>query len=209
MWDCAKCGEEVEDGFEVCWNCGAAENGSAAPQSHGFEQAKESIADVETAWANARIDYRKAVSFEGEAEKALAAARSLFIPPDFTVVSETDTYLQLKGPGHSARTFSEGCFSQISRLRIRSGGGELSMEAELEGTKRDTVFFRIMGFFLIAAGLVNFGRNGDTGTILAGTIILVIVGVFLVAVGRSMRQANDVSRELDEALEKIISEARR
>lgn len=28
MWRCAKCGEQIEDNFEICWNCGTGKDGS-------------------------------------------------------------------------------------------------------------------------------------------------------------------------------------
>src|SRR5690606_18803325 len=28
MWQCIQCGEDVEAGFEICWNCGAAVDGT-------------------------------------------------------------------------------------------------------------------------------------------------------------------------------------
>jgi hypothetical protein len=28
MWECRRCGEEVEDNFDVCWNCQAGRDGS-------------------------------------------------------------------------------------------------------------------------------------------------------------------------------------
>ena len=31
MWYCAQCGEEIEDTFEACWNCGTGEDGIVAP----------------------------------------------------------------------------------------------------------------------------------------------------------------------------------
>ena len=208
MWTCAKCGEEVEEDFEVCWNCGAAKDGGAPADEEEFERAKESVEAVETEWAGVRIDYRKTVSFDGDAEKALAAARSLFVRLEFVVVRETEMSLELKGPGHSARILGEDCFGRISRIRICAGGGKLSMDAELEGAKKDGVFFRILGVFLVIAGLANIGRKGDTGTVIAGTIILAAAGVFLFVVGGAMRQAN-VSRKLDEVLDKMAAEARR
>jgi hypothetical protein len=32
MWQCSKCGESIEDGFDVCWKCGNAWDGVADPQ---------------------------------------------------------------------------------------------------------------------------------------------------------------------------------
>ncbi len=32
MWACPKCGESVEDDFEVCWSCGTNRAGQASPE---------------------------------------------------------------------------------------------------------------------------------------------------------------------------------
>ncbi len=32
MWECSKCHEQVEDNFEVCWNCGTAVDGTEDPE---------------------------------------------------------------------------------------------------------------------------------------------------------------------------------
>jgi len=37
MWVCSQCGEDVEDSFEVCWNCGADTSGGEDPS---FENAE-------------------------------------------------------------------------------------------------------------------------------------------------------------------------
>jgi predicted nucleic-acid-binding Zn-ribbon protein len=31
MWKCPSCGEDVEDGFNVCWNCQRGKDGTEAP----------------------------------------------------------------------------------------------------------------------------------------------------------------------------------
>ena len=31
MWQCPKCREEVEDNFEICWNCGSSPAGALDP----------------------------------------------------------------------------------------------------------------------------------------------------------------------------------
>ena len=38
MWECPKCGEEIEGSFEVCWNCGTSIDGDEDP---GFENADQ------------------------------------------------------------------------------------------------------------------------------------------------------------------------
>jgi hypothetical protein len=38
MWECAKCREKLEDGFDVCWNCGTSKEGLEDPD---FRKADE------------------------------------------------------------------------------------------------------------------------------------------------------------------------
>ena len=38
MWQCVKCREEVEDSFEVCWNCGTSREGIEDPT---FQKAED------------------------------------------------------------------------------------------------------------------------------------------------------------------------
>lgn len=47
VWTCSQCREEVDEGFEVCWNCGAGVDGTPDP---GFQRAsgsEERPAEVE------------------------------------------------------------------------------------------------------------------------------------------------------------------
>ncbi len=39
MWKCTKCGELIEDNFDICWKCGIHRDGS--PPSEDFETQKE------------------------------------------------------------------------------------------------------------------------------------------------------------------------
>lgn len=45
MWRCNKCGEAVEDSFEVCWSCGTSRGGVEDPEFH----AEVDVADTATA----------------------------------------------------------------------------------------------------------------------------------------------------------------
>src|SRR5262245_51376234 len=38
MWKCSKCLEAVDDGFEVCWNCGTSREGIEDPEFRRAEQ---------------------------------------------------------------------------------------------------------------------------------------------------------------------------
>lgn len=36
MWACTNCGEQIEDQFDVCWNCGVERKGTARLDQAGF-----------------------------------------------------------------------------------------------------------------------------------------------------------------------------
>ena len=49
MWKCKKCGEENEDSFESCWNCGTGYDGVSPTNPQEFEEIKdEVIKNIET-----------------------------------------------------------------------------------------------------------------------------------------------------------------
>ena len=41
IWKCLNCTEEVEDQFEVCWNCGASRTGSLSTTHSSAEDAED------------------------------------------------------------------------------------------------------------------------------------------------------------------------
>jgi hypothetical protein len=45
VWECKKCREQIEDSFEVCWNCGTSRDGREDPS---FRRAEEVEAEAET-----------------------------------------------------------------------------------------------------------------------------------------------------------------
>ncbi|MBY0523840.1 MAG: hypothetical protein K2R98_10605 [Gemmataceae bacterium] len=54
MWNCAKCKAEVDDGFEVCWQCGTTIDGQSDPsfssaEAEGLGPATETTTEVSTA----------------------------------------------------------------------------------------------------------------------------------------------------------------
>jgi len=57
MWNCMKCGEEVEDNFEICWSCSTSRDGTRAdafdPEAEGIISRREFEAQRQ-----ARIDER-------------------------------------------------------------------------------------------------------------------------------------------------------
>jgi len=45
MWKCKQCNEEIENTFDVCWNCGTSKEGTASKNIDEFKKAKEEIAE--------------------------------------------------------------------------------------------------------------------------------------------------------------------
>ena len=44
MWECMKCSEQLEDSFDVCWNCGTSRDGTNDPD---FRKVDDFPADTE------------------------------------------------------------------------------------------------------------------------------------------------------------------
>ena len=53
MWKCGACGEEVEDDFNVCWNCQRGKDGSPAPPA---VEAPAAVGLVETTRPDGSIE---------------------------------------------------------------------------------------------------------------------------------------------------------
>jgi hypothetical protein len=46
MWNCPKCREQVEESFDVCWNCGTSREGVEDPTFRKTEPAEEGATEV-------------------------------------------------------------------------------------------------------------------------------------------------------------------
>ena len=46
MWQCAKCGESVEDSFDVCWSCGTSSDGVEDPSFQNAEDPEVATSDT-------------------------------------------------------------------------------------------------------------------------------------------------------------------
>ena len=44
-WTCSQCREEVDDGFEVCWNCGSSVDGTPDPEFKRVSESAEQPAE--------------------------------------------------------------------------------------------------------------------------------------------------------------------
>ena len=47
MWECSKCKSDVDDNFEICWNCGADKERSISVNADVRTIASEVRADIE------------------------------------------------------------------------------------------------------------------------------------------------------------------
>ena len=43
MWKCKKCGEQIEDNFEACWQCGTEKAGSPPSDQQVFEEQEREL----------------------------------------------------------------------------------------------------------------------------------------------------------------------
>ena len=92
MWHCVKCGEEVEDIFELCWNCQASRSGrSMAPfdsdapakTDRAAEIANKRFKPMDCLRCNARIDHVGTREFhEGANHGLLGDLEGLFVGRD-------------------------------------------------------------------------------------------------------------------------------
>jgi hypothetical protein len=232
MWICPNCGEQVEEHFEVCWNCETGKDGLPRADTEmlcpkcgeaNLIQIKvddkvlsvEYCPDCKGLWFDQqqlKAHYEKAIPFRGDPEKALAVARSLFVPLDFKVVMDGDGALILLGPGRSARVFAEDRFGQISKLCIHASTSELSIKAEFGGVGIDAVFFRVVGVLLVIACLImaftGATSRPDAKGFVGAAIILGAIGIFLALTGGSIREAK-LSQSLDELLDNMAAEGQR
>lgn len=79
MWKCPKCGEEIRDSFDSCWNCGTSQDGSPPVDADVFNSLKEETAKSDnyharytTTYATARL-IAQFVSFVGWAAVTISA----------------------------------------------------------------------------------------------------------------------------------------
>ena len=70
MWNCGKCGEEVEDTLDLCWNCQASRSGRASLGStaerivdHAATVANRKFKPMNCLRCNQRIEYIGAKEF--------------------------------------------------------------------------------------------------------------------------------------------------
>lgn len=109
------------------------------------------------------MDYEKTEPFSGNVEKVLEVARNAFIQNNFQIVRDSDTEVELTGPGMLSSR--QNPMVGISRICIRGTSGNLSIEAEFGGIRKLTKYlsFFILGmaiFFVVFFGIL-FSKQGQ------------------------------------------------
>ena len=62
MWKCKKCNEDIDDQFDVCWNCGSDIEGRFALDAEGQAVLKEVKSDVELKNSRSRYPALKTIA---------------------------------------------------------------------------------------------------------------------------------------------------
>ncbi len=123
------------------------------------------------------MDYEKAEPFSGNMEKALETAKNVFIQHNFQIVRDSDSEVELTGPGMLSSR--QNPLVGISRVCIRGTSGNISIEAEFGGIRKLTKYLVlfIVGmaiFFLVFFGII-LPKQGQP----ADKIILISLAPFI------------------------------
>jgi hypothetical protein len=103
------------------------------------------------------MDYEKTEPFSGNVEKVLEVAKNAFIQNNFQIVRDSDTEVELTGPGMLSSR--QNPIVGISRICIRGTSINLSIEAEFGGIRKLTKYLAlfIVGmaiFFVVLFGIL-------------------------------------------------------
>ncbi len=123
------------------------------------------------------MDYEKTMPFSGNMEKALEVAKNVFIQHNFQIVRDSDSEVELTGPGMLSSR--QNPLVGISRVCIRGTSGNISIEAEFGGIRKLTKYLVlfIVGmaiFFLVFFGII-LPKQGQP----ADKIILISLAPFI------------------------------
>ncbi|MHC4618630.1 MAG: hypothetical protein ACYTEQ_12860 [Planctomycetota bacterium] len=117
------------------------------------------------------MDYEKTVPCTGDIEKAIEAARNVFIQHTFQIVNQSENAVELAGPGMLSSR--QDPLVGISRIRIFQSSGGLSVEAQFDSIRKlikyIAVFIVVMGVFFVVLFAVLFARQGQP----LGIIVLI------------------------------------
>jgi hypothetical protein len=147
------------------------------------------------------MSYEKSVPFSGNAGKAFEVARNTFLPLGFTIVENTDDYMELTGP-KIPYTEGQNPLADFSRVSISAENNELTIEAEVRDVRKSIKF--LIGFFIIIGTVVLFVafrsvfRNNPKFSPFYLLLVFAPWPVVLPLMGRAMKSR--VSKSLDALL---------
>ena len=109
------------------------------------------------------MSYEKTIHFTGDTGKAFEVAKQILLPNGFSIVSNSESSLELRGSGSYWST-NQNPLMAISEISICKTGNELSVRAELGGLRRliKCLCIFILGmavFFLVLFGVLFAGQE--------------------------------------------------
>ena len=100
MWKCKQCGEENEDTFDSCWNCGSSHDGTQSVEAKEFKSLKEEVTKADCHFHHFPTYYPLFKSLKEEVTKA-----------DY---SKVDLYYDIR---HGSHDSSVCIFCRLGRCR--------------------------------------------------------------------------------------------
>src|SRR5689334_8239393 len=93
------------------------------------------------------MQYSSSQPFRGDSEKAFGLAETALTALGFRLMGRTPARVELVGPGMNSSR--ESPLMGASRIELLSGGGKLSVEAELGGVARMSRFVTLFPICLV------------------------------------------------------------
>jgi hypothetical protein len=179
MWYCMKCHEEVEDSFEVCWNCGTSVDGT---EDSSFRTCDEERAtDVSERTGPGEIRPESAVRTAGEDD--LGTLRSLLFVGPLVAIPPILVFLfvTLVGPPPDSgwgtyRLWSVAVILLLIALSALLRAGLIRSRRRAEGISpgQSRVSFPDIGRSLAAGAIVTLAATSTLAVFLLGFAIVVV-----------------------------------
>ena len=156
------------------------------------------------------MQYSSTLPFRGDPEKAFGLAESALTALGFRLKERTGTKVELVGPGMNSS--KESPLMGASRIELLSGGGKLSVEAELGGVVRMSRFVTLFPICLVLSlGVVfsvvlgigigpGFWMGGVGGAVGGNAVLWLVLGPLM---ARWIRARTD--RALDTLLANMVA----
>ena len=125
MWECNNCGEEHEDHFDFCWNCGSGKDGKLAKDQAGFRAMKDEVAESKHSGENIS-SYRTTRRVAKEKGKKSYAYRVVQIPANIQISrkhfqgGEAASYMESVINEHAAQGWE---FYRVDQIGVQVNPG--------------------------------------------------------------------------------------